>query len=78
MNNQDFFFWSVYLQDNYHLKDLNIQKRGLIFRIRIKNASKCISQLKNPKKESPNWTKIQMWVWHPRGPFGTLGLPIGT
>ena len=25
-------FWSVYLQDNYQFKDLNIQKRGLIFR----------------------------------------------
>ena len=30
---------------------MNIQKRGLAFRIRIKNASKCNSQLKNPQKK---------------------------
>ena len=29
-------FWNTYLQDNYHFKDLNIQKNGLIFRIQIK------------------------------------------
>ena len=44
-------FWSVYLQDNHHFRDLNIQKRGLIFRIRIKNEAKCNSWLKNPKKK---------------------------
>ena len=46
-------FGGIYLQDNHHFKDLNIQKRGLIFRIQIKNASKCKSQLKKTsKKES--------------------------
>ena len=51
---------------------------GLIFRIRIENASKCNSQLKNPQKRSPNWTKIQTRARHPREPFGTLGVPIST
>ena len=71
-------FWNIYLQDNYHFKDLNIKKKGLIFRIRIKNASRCNSRPKNPKKRSPNWNKTQTWAWHPRGPIGTLGVPIGT
>ena len=52
-------FWNIYLQDNYHFKDLNIQKKGLFFRIQIKNVSKYDSQLKKPQKMSPNWTKIQ-------------------
>ena len=43
-------FWNIYLQDNYHFKDLNIWKKGLIFRIRIKNASKYNSRLKNTQK----------------------------
>ena len=67
-------FWNIYLQDNYHFKDLNIKKKGLIFRIQIKNASRYNFQLKNPQKRSPKWTKIQMWTWHPRGLFGTLGV----
>ena len=71
-------FWSIYLQDNYHFKDLNIQKRGLIFRIRIKNASKCNSRLKNSQKMSPKWTRTQTRVWHPKVPFGTFQVPIGT
>ena len=65
------FFWNIYVQDNYHFKDSNIEKNGLIFRIRIKNASRYDSQLKNPQKRSPNWTKTQMQAWHPRGPFDT-------
>ena len=44
-------FWNIYLQDNYHFKDLNIKKKRLIFKIRIKNASRCNSRLKNPKKK---------------------------
>ena len=44
-------FWNIYLQDNYHFKDLNIRKNWLIFRIRIKNASKYNSQLKNPQRK---------------------------
>ena len=52
-------FWNIYLQDNYYFKDLNIWNKGVIFRIRIKNASKYNSWLKNPQKMSPNWTKIQ-------------------
>ena len=71
-------FWSIYLQDNYHFKDLNIKKNGLIFRIQIKNVSRCNSRLKNPKKRSPNWTKTQTRAWHPRGPVSTLGVPIVT
>ena len=43
-------FWSIYLQDNYHFKDLNIKKNGLIFRIQIKNASKCNFRSKIFKK----------------------------
>ena len=71
-------FWNIYLQDNYYFKDLNIKKKQLLFRIRIKNASRCNSRLKNPQKGSLNWTKTQTWTWHPRGPFGTLVVPIGT
>ena len=70
-------FSNIYLQDNYHFKDLNIKKKGLIFRIQIKNTSMCNFQLKNPQKKSPNWTKTQMQVWHPIGPIGTLRVPIG-
>ena len=44
------FFWNIYVQDNYHFKDSNIEKNGLIFRIRIKNASRYDSWLKNSKK----------------------------
>ena len=44
-------FHNIYLQDNYHFKDLNIRKNVLIFRIRIKNASNYNSQLKNPQKK---------------------------
>ena len=69
-------FWNIYLQDNYHFKDLDIQKKGLTFRIRIKNASQYNSRLKNPQKRSPNWIKTQTRTRHPRGPFGTLGVPI--
>ena len=56
--------WNIYLQDNYHFKDLNIKKMGLIFRIRIKNTSKYDSRLKNPQKGSANWTKTQTWTRH--------------
>ena len=62
-------FWDIYLQDNLHFKDLNVQKRGLIFRIQIKNASKCKSRLKKPQKRSPKWTKTQTRARHPKGPF---------
>ena len=27
---------------------------------------------------SPNRTKIEKGTWHPRGPVGTLGVPVGT
>ena len=47
-------FWNIYLQDNYHFKDLNIKEKGLGFRIRIKNTSRCNSWLKNPQKMSIN------------------------
>ena len=53
-------FWNIYLQDNYRFKDLNIKKKGLIFRIHIKNVSRYNFQLKNPQKSSPKCTKIQM------------------
>ena len=52
-------FWSVYLQDNYHFKDLNIQKSSLIYKIQIKNASKCNSLLKNPQKGVQNGPKFK-------------------
>ena len=52
-------FWNI-----YHFKDLNIKKNGLIFRIRIKNASRYDSWLKNPQKGSPNWTKTQTQTWY--------------
>ena len=71
-------FWDIYLQDNHHFRDLNIQKRGLIFRLRIKNVPKCNSRLKNPQKRSPKWTKIQTQVQHLRGPISTSQVPIGT
>ena len=44
-------FLNIYLQDNHHFRDLNIQKRSLIFRIQIKNVSKCKSQLKQKLKK---------------------------
>ena len=51
-------FWSVHLQDNHYCKDLNNLKRGLTFRIQIKNASKCkswlIKTLKNESKVDQN------------------------
>ena len=71
-------FWNIYLQDNHHFRDLNIQKMGLIFRLRIKNVPKCNFWLKNPQKRSRKWTKIQTRVQHPRGPFDTLGVLIDT
>ena len=37
----------------------------------------CNFRLKNPKKMSPNQTKIQMWAWHPRGHVNTLGVLTG-
>ena len=40
--------------------------------------SKCKSRLKKPQKMSPKYTKTQMQIQHPRGPFGILGMPIGT
>ena len=43
-------FWNICLQDNCYFKDLNILKKGLIFRIWIKNAFKYNSQLKILKK----------------------------
>ena len=53
-------FWGVYLQDSHHFRDLNIQKRGLIFRIRIKNASKCNSRIKKIlKKGDQNGPKFK-------------------
>ena len=51
---------------------------SLIFGIWIKNASKCKSQLKKPQKRSPKWTKTQTQGRHPKGPFGTFQVPIGT
>ena len=71
-------FGSVYLQDNHCCRNLNHQKRSLIFRIWIKNESKCKSRLKKPQKRSPKWTKTQTWDRHPKGPFGTFRVPIGT
>ena len=71
-------FWNIYLQNNHHFRDLNTQKRGLIFRIQIKNVFECNSQLKNPQKRSPKWTKIQTQVQHLRRPIGTSQVPIGT
>ena len=65
-------FWSIYLQDNHYCKDLNIQKRGLIFRIQIKNTSNYKFWLKKPKKWSPKWTKTQTRVQYLRRPFNTL------
>ena len=50
---------------------------GLIFRIWIKNAPMCNSQLKNPQKRSLNRTKIGKGAQHPRRPIDTLGVPIG-
>ena len=67
-------FWSIYLQDNHCWKDLNHQKRGLIFIRWIKNESKCKSWLKKPQKRSPKWTKTQTRDRHPKGPFGTFGV----
>ena len=46
-------FWNIYLQDNYHFKDLNIKKKWLIFKIQIKNASKLA------KKSSKNESKLE-------------------
>ena len=68
-------FWNIYLQDNYHCKDLNIKKKLLIFRIQIKNTSRCNSWLKKSLKRSLNWIKTQTRTWHP---FGSLGVSIGT
>ena len=52
-------FWNIYLPDNYYFKDLNIKKKWLIFRIWIKNTSKCNSWLKKPQKNESkskqNW-----------------------
>ena len=76
MDNQD--FWSVYPQDNHCYRDLNHQKRSLIFRIWIKCESKCKSRLKKPQKRSPKWTRTQTQDRHPRGPLGTLRVPNGT
>ena len=39
-------FGNVYLQEHHCCRDLNHQKRSLIFRIRIKNVTKCKSWLK--------------------------------
>ena len=44
-------FWNIYLQDNYHFTDLNIKEKGLIFRIQIKNTTRCNSWLNNPQKK---------------------------
>ena len=44
----------------------------------IKNESKCKSWLKKPQKRSPKWTKTQTRDRHPKGPFGTFGVLIGT
>ena len=52
---------------------MNYQKRSLIFRIWIKNTTKCKSQLKKPQKMSPKQTKIQTRDQHPKGPFSTFG-----
>ena len=71
-------FWSIYLQDNHCWKDLNYQKRSLIFRIWIKNVSKRKSRLKKPQNRCPKLTKTQTRVRRPRRPFGILGVPIGT
>ena len=32
----------------------------------------------NLKKRSPKWTRTQKGVWHPKAPFGTFGVLIGT
>ena len=65
-------FWNVYLQDNYHFKDLNIKKKkkGLIFRIWIKNSSKYNSRLKKSSKNESKLDQTQMRVWHPRVAIG--------
>ena len=57
MDNQE-FFWSVYLQDNYHFKNLNIQKRGLILEYRLKmrlNAIPISKILKKGVQIGPNF-----------------------
>ena len=46
-------FWNIYIQDNYHFKDLNIKKNELIFRIQIKNKSRNDSQLKKGVQIEP-------------------------
>ena len=72
-------FWSIYLQDNHCWKDLNYHfKKSLIFRIWIKNASKCKSRLKKPQKRSPKRTKTRTRGRHPKGLFGTFGVLIST
>ena len=30
------------------------------------------------QKRSPKWTRTQTQVRHPKGPFGTFGVSIGT
>ena len=60
------------------LKRPNHQKMSLIFRIWIKNASKCKFWLKKPQKMSLKWIKTQTRDWHLKGPFSTFGVPIGT
>ena len=63
-------FQNVYLQDDYHFKDLNIQKRGLIFRIWIKNMSKAILGSRNLKKgiqiglNSNTGSAPKRAIWH--------------
>ena len=76
MDNQDFL---EYLSTRYSLlKDLNYQKKSLISRIWIKNAPKCKSQIKKPQKMIPKWTGIQTQVRHPKAPFSTFQMLIGT
>ena len=81
MDNQDLIktFGNVYLQDNHCRKDLNHQKRSLIFRIWTKKHVKVqVPTQKKLQKKSPKWTKTQMWDRHPKRPFDTFGVPIGT
>ena len=72
-------FWDIYLQYNHHFKDLNIQKRGLIFRIQIKNASKSKSRLQNLKKGVQNGPKLKResgtQKGHSQVPIGTNSKP---
>ena len=69
-------FKNNYLLDNYFFKDLIIKIKGINFRIQVKNAFRCNSQLRKSSKKSPNQTKIGKEAWHPRGPIDTLRVPI--